>query len=79
MFPLGEDISVVREGDEGENRDTIPPIDNDYKIKWADFKKIFKEQFVLEVAVSVVRNKWRALKFNKNQVLKFNQRVLELI
>jgi len=50
-----------------------------YKIKWADFKKIFKEQFVLEVVVSVVRNEWRTLKFNKNQVLKSNQRALELI
>jgi len=59
--------------------DTIPPTDSDYKIKWADFKKVFKEQFVLEVAVSVVRNEWHALKFNKNQVLKFNQRALELI
>jgi hypothetical protein len=59
--------------------DTIPLIDNDYRIKWADFKKVFKEQFVPEVAVSVVRNEWRALKFNKNQVLKFNQRALELI
>ena len=52
--------------------DTIPLTDSDYKIKWADFKKVFKEQFVPEVAVSVVRNEWRALKFNKNQVLKFN-------
>jgi len=59
--------------------DTIPPTDSDYKIKWVDFKKVFKEQFVPEVAVSVVRNEWRALKFNKNQVLKFNQRALELI
>ena len=48
-------------------------------VTWADFKKVFKEQFVPEVAVSVVRNEWRALKFNKNQVLKFNQRALELI
>jgi len=59
--------------------DIIPPTYSDYKIKWADFKKVFKEQFVPEVAVSVVRNEWRALKFNKNQVLKFNQRALELI
>jgi len=59
--------------------DTIPPIDNNYKVKWGDFKKVFKEQFVPEVAVSVVRNEWRALKFNRNQVLKFNQRALELI
>ena len=58
---------------------TADPTDSDYKIKWADFKKVFKEQFVPEVAVSVVRNEWRALKFNKNQVLKFNQRALELI
>jgi len=58
---------------------TIPPTDSDYKIKWADFNKVFKEQFVLEVAVSVVRNEWHALKFNKNQVLKFNQRAIELI
>ena len=59
--------------------DVIPTADNDYKVKWADFKKIFKEQFVPEVAVSVIRNEWRALKFNKNQVLKFNQRALELV
>jgi len=59
--------------------DMITPTDSDYKIKWADFKKVFKEQFVPEVAVSVVRNEWRALKFNKNQVLKFNQWALELI
>ena len=59
--------------------DIIPLTYSDYKIKWADFKKVFKEQFVPEVAVSVVRNEWRALKFNKNQVLKFNQRALELI
>ena len=59
--------------------DTIPPTNSDYKIKGADFKKVFKQQFVPEVAVSVVRNEWCALKFNKNQVLKFNQRALELI
>jgi len=59
--------------------DTIPPTDSNYKTKWADFKKVFKEQFVPEVAVSVVRNEWHALKFNKNKVLKFNQRALELI
>jgi len=59
--------------------DTIPPINNDYKVKWGDFKKVFKEQFVPEVPVSVVRNEWRALKFNRNQVLKFNQRALELL
>jgi len=58
--------------------DTIPPTNSDYKIKWAVFK-VFKEQFVPEVAVSVVRNEWHALKFNKNKVLKFNQRALELI
>jgi len=58
---------------------TIPPTDSDYKIKWADFKMVFKKQFVPEVAVSVVRNEWHALKFNKNQVLKFNQRALEVI
>ena len=59
--------------------DTIPPTYSNYMIKWADFKRVFKEQFVPEVAVSVVRNEWRALKFNENQVLKFNQRALELI
>ena len=63
----------------GMEVDVIPPVNNDYKIEWVDFKKTFKEQFVPEVAVSVVRNEWRALKFNKSQVLKFNQRVLELV
>jgi len=47
--------------------DTIPPIDNDYKIKWADFKKVFKEQFVLEVVVSVVRSQSHTLKFKKTR------------
>jgi hypothetical protein len=59
--------------------ETIPPTDNDYKIKWVEMKRVFKEQFVPEVAVSVVRKEWHALKFSKNQVLKFNQRALELV
>jgi len=59
--------------------DVIPPTDNNYKINWTDLKKVFKEQFVPEVAVSIVRNEWHTLKFNRNQVLKFNQRVLKLV
>jgi hypothetical protein len=31
--------------------ETIPPTDNDYKIKWVEMKRVFKEQFVPEVAV----------------------------
>lgn len=59
--------------------EAIPPTDNDYKIKWGAMKRVFKEQFVPEVAVSVVRKEWHALKFSENQVLKFNQRALELV
>jgi len=58
---------------------TIPPADSDYKIKWDDFKKLFKEQFVPEAADSVVWKEWHALRFNRNQVLKFNRRALELV
>jgi len=57
----------------------IPPADNDYGITWTEFKMLFKEQFVPEVAVSVVRKEWHALRFNRPQVLKFNRRALELI
>jgi len=57
----------------------IPPADNDYGITWTEFKTLFKEQFVPEVAVSVVRKEWHALRFNRPQVLKFNRRALELI
>jgi len=60
----------------GVNR--IPPADHDYGISWAAVRTTFKKQFVPEVAISVVRNEWHALKFNKAQVLKFNQRALEL-
>jgi len=42
-------------------------------------KVFFKCQFVPEQAISVIRHKWYALKFNCPHVLKFNQRALELI
>jgi hypothetical protein len=42
--------------------EVVPLADNDYKVKWADNMKVFK-QSVPEVVVSVVRNNWRALKF----------------
>ena len=61
----------------GVNR--IPPADHDYGITWAAVRAAFKKQFVPEVAISVVRNEWHALKFNKAQVLKFNRRALELV
>jgi hypothetical protein len=57
----------------------IPPEDNDYGITWTAFKALFREQFVPEVAVSVVRKEWHALRFSKPQVLKFNRRALELV
>jgi hypothetical protein len=57
----------------------IPPTDNDYGITWTAFKTLFREQFVPEVAVSVVRKEWHALRFSKPQVLKFNRRALELV
>jgi len=57
----------------------IPPADNDYGITWTEFKTLFKEQFVPDVAVSVVRKEWHALRFNRPQILKFNRRALELI
>jgi hypothetical protein len=59
--------------------ETIPPDDYDYEITWMAVKTAFKKQFVPEVAISVIRNKWHALKFNKVNVLKFNQRALKLI
>jgi len=59
--------------------DRIPPADHDYGITWAAVRTAFKKQFVPEVAISVVRNEWHALKFNKVQVLKFNRRALELV
>jgi len=57
----------------------IPPADDDYGITWTEFKTLFKEQFVSEVTVSVVRKEWHALRFGRLQVLKFNRRALELI
>lgn len=59
--------------------DRIPPVDHDYGVTWTAVRTAFKKQFVPEVAISVVRNEWHALRFNKAQVLKFNRRALELI
>jgi len=59
--------------------DRIPPADHDYGITWAGVRTAFKKQFVPEIAISVVRNEWHALKFNKVQVHKFNRRALELV
>jgi hypothetical protein len=59
--------------------ETIPPDDYDYGITWTAVKTAFKKQFVPEVAISVIRNEWHALKFSKANVLKFNRRALELI
>jgi len=42
-------------------------------------KVLFKRQYVPERAISVIPREWYALKFNRPQVLKFNQRALELI
>jgi len=42
-------------------------------------KVLFKFQYVPERAISVICREWYALKFNRPQVLKFNQRALELI
>jgi hypothetical protein len=58
---------------------TIPPANHDYGITWKTVKAAFRTQFVPVTAVSVVRKQWHALKFNKNEVLKFNRRALELI
>jgi hypothetical protein len=59
--------------------ETIPPPGHDYGFKWSDLKTAFKEQFVPEVAVSVVRKEWHELRFNEKKVLKFNERALELV
>jgi len=59
--------------------DTIPPKDYNYNTTWDAMKVLFKCQYVLEWAISVIRRKWYTLKFNRPQVLKFNQRALELI
>jgi len=59
--------------------DRIPPANHDYGIIWAAVRTAFKKQFVPEVAISVIRNEWHTLKLNKVQVLKFKQRVRELI
>ena len=59
--------------------DTIPPKDYNYNTTWDAVKVLFKRQYVPERAISVIRYEWYALKFNRPQVLKFNQRVLELI
>jgi len=57
----------------------IPPMNQVYGITWLSVKTAFKEQFVPVVAVLVVHKEWHGLKFNKNQVLKFNHRALELV
>jgi len=59
--------------------DTIPPKDYNYNTTWDAVKVLFKRQYVPEQAISVIRREWYALKFNRPQVLKFNQRALELI
>jgi len=59
--------------------DTIPPADYDYRITWDAVKILFKRQFVPERAISVIRREWYTLKFNRLQVLSFNQRALELV
>jgi len=59
--------------------DTIPPKDYNYNTTWDTVKVLFKRQYVPKRAISVIRRKWYALKFNRPQVLKFNQRALELI
>ena len=53
-----------------------PPAEHDYGITWVSVKTAFKKQFVPEVAVSVVRKEWYALRFNKAGVLGFNRRAL---
>ena len=58
---------------------TIPPPQQEYGVTWIEFKKVFKEQFVPEVAVSVVRKEWHALRFSRDHVLQFNRRALELV
>jgi len=57
----------------------IPQVNNDYGITWTEFKMLFKEQFVPEVTVSVIRKEWHSLRFSRLQVLKFNRRALELV
>ena len=59
--------------------DTIPPKDYNYKVSWDAVKILFKRQYVPKRAISVIRRGWYALKFNRQQVLKFNQRALELV
>ena len=59
--------------------DTFPPKDYNYNTTWSAVKVHFKRQYVPERAISVIRCEWYALKFNRPQVLKFNQQALELI
>ena len=59
--------------------ETIPPDNYDNGITWSAVRTAFKKQFVPEVAISVIRNEWHTLKFNKAHILKFNRRALELI
>jgi len=59
--------------------DTIPSKDYNYNTTWDAVKVLFKRQYVPERAISVICREWYALKFNRQQVLKLNQRALELI
>ena len=59
--------------------ETIPPDNYDNGITWSAVRTACKKQFVPEVAISVIRNEWHTLKFNKAHFLKFNRRALELI
>jgi len=59
--------------------ETIPPRDGDYGVTWESVRTSFRKQYVPESAISVIRKEWHALRYNRNQVLKFNRRALELI
>jgi len=53
--------------------DTIPPKDYNYNTTWDAVKVLFKHQYAPERAISVIRREWYGLKFNRPQVLMFNQ------
>lgn len=55
------------------------PENYNYGVTWESVKLLFKKQFVPESAISVIRKEWHALKFNRTQILRFNQRALELV
>jgi len=59
--------------------ETIPPRDGDYGVTWKSIRTSFRKQYVPESAITVIRKEWHALRYNRNQVLKFNRRALELI